>query len=114
MTPAIIAAPLNSERRERSVAGTRALVSSQQLMGSSNLGRVWHPSRHLRAKMFAPRGASRVPYGEVGRSAVRCSNRQMPPYDWQACLTEARAENYAQICLPVQCIILLRIYAIWR
>jgi len=35
MTLATSAAPLNSERRDTSVAGTRAVVSSQQLMGAS-------------------------------------------------------------------------------
>ena len=35
MTLAISAAPLNSERRDTSVAGTRAVVSSQQLMWDS-------------------------------------------------------------------------------
>jgi hypothetical protein len=33
MTLASSAAPLNSERRDRSASGTRAVVSPQQLMG---------------------------------------------------------------------------------
>src|SRR5712675_3772944 len=37
MTLAISAAPLNSERRGTSVSGTRAVVSSQQLMGASKI-----------------------------------------------------------------------------
>src|SRR5229473_5003335 len=39
MTLATSAAPLNSARRDTSVSGTRAVVSSQQLMGVSNLCR---------------------------------------------------------------------------
>jgi hypothetical protein len=35
MALATSAAPLNSERRETSVAGTRAVVSSQQLTNAS-------------------------------------------------------------------------------
>jgi hypothetical protein len=35
MTLATRAAPLNIERRDTSVSGTRAVVSSQQLMGTS-------------------------------------------------------------------------------
>ena len=35
MTLAIKAAPLSIERRDTSVSGTRAVVSSQQLMGVS-------------------------------------------------------------------------------
>jgi hypothetical protein len=35
MTLATSAAPLNSERRDTSVAGTRAVVSSQQLTSAS-------------------------------------------------------------------------------
>jgi hypothetical protein len=39
MTLAITAAPLNSERRDMSVSGTRAVVSSQQLMRASKCHR---------------------------------------------------------------------------
>jgi hypothetical protein len=39
MTLAITAAPLNSERRDMSVSGTRAVVSSQQLMRASECHR---------------------------------------------------------------------------
>src|SRR4051812_788171 len=39
MTLAITAAPLNNARRDMSVSGTRAVVSSQQLMSSSKCRR---------------------------------------------------------------------------
>src|SRR5215212_5479334 len=45
MTLAITAAPLNSERRDTSVSGTRAVVSSQQLMKASNYRRGGRPVR---------------------------------------------------------------------
>jgi hypothetical protein len=42
MTLATTAAPFSSERRDMFVSGTRAVVSSQQLMGASKFRREMH------------------------------------------------------------------------
>jgi hypothetical protein len=48
MTLATRAAPLNSERRDTSVSGTRAVVSSQQLMGASKSRREVNSTLEIR------------------------------------------------------------------
>jgi hypothetical protein len=55
MTLAISAAPLSSERRDTSVSGTRAVVSSQQLIGSSEPDTGGERFRRSHPRLFAPR-----------------------------------------------------------
>src|SRR5260370_28298500 len=63
MTLAITAAPLNSERRDMSVSGTRAVVSSQQLMRASKCSCEVRPKRQ-------------ESLGVILQTAVRCSDRR--------------------------------------
>src|SRR5882762_9350437 len=114
MTLAISAAPLNSERRDTSVSGTRAVVSSQQLIGSSEPGHRWRavssqPYETLRAARLSSRVEAYVVVtlfvaAPVGTATLGSADR----------LDGCSSEEYARIGLRVQCINGLTLYAILR
>src|SRR5437899_1682361 len=69
MTLATSAAPLNSERRDTSVSGTRAVFSSQQLMGAS---------KHCREALRRPK-IHRALTVRLGPQAPRCLSVPFDP-----------------------------------
>src|SRR2546429_4031672 len=67
MTLATSGAPLNSDRRDTSVAGTRAVVSSQQLMAAS---------KHCRDVVSTTENPSLTfVYGTQGHVVDRCRSK---------------------------------------
>src|SRR5438552_1594514 len=108
MTLAITAVPLNRARRDMSVSGTRAVVSSQQLMRASEI---------RTPGLTVSRGAAHLGAVRGEHMSLRSSLQQLvrtATFRSASLLDGCSSGEYARMGLPVQCIVLLISYADWR